>query len=223
MSFRDLPGTTICRFAPGDYLMRVGDPMAYVYYLEEGVVNREILTVTGMVVIGDVKMGGQGVASIIGLLTIFARTFDGVCHDDFVAGTACCCIRIPVGVCKAHIRAHPELMEEALVASIDYYGQAEAEYLKIGELTAPQQVCDFLLRYSRERDGGCFLPKVYNNGEITKFLGLHSVTVSRILNALRNEGVIAKTPMGWQILDREQLRSYRREEKKMVYDHKPST
>ena len=36
MLFRDLPGVTTCRFKQGEYLLRRGEPMPYVYYLKKG-------------------------------------------------------------------------------------------------------------------------------------------------------------------------------------------
>ena len=44
MLFRDLPGVTTCRFKQGEYLLRRGEPMPYVYYLKKGEVKREVLT-----------------------------------------------------------------------------------------------------------------------------------------------------------------------------------
>lgn len=41
MLFRDLPGVTTCRFKQGEYLLRRGEPMPYVYYLKKGEVKRE--------------------------------------------------------------------------------------------------------------------------------------------------------------------------------------
>lgn len=85
MLFRDLPGVTTCRFKQGEYLLRRGEPMPYVYYLKKGEVKREVLTPYGSEMINTIKVGGQITGSIVGLLEIYDSRFNGYCSDDFIA------------------------------------------------------------------------------------------------------------------------------------------
>ncbi len=75
MLFRDLPGVTTCRFKQGEYLLRRGEPMPYVYYLKKGEVKREVLTPYGSEMINTIKVGGQITGSIVGLLEIYDSRF----------------------------------------------------------------------------------------------------------------------------------------------------
>lgn len=47
MPFRDLPGVTQCSFKRGEVLIAAGELTEYVYYLQSGVVYRELLTDAG--------------------------------------------------------------------------------------------------------------------------------------------------------------------------------
>lgn len=114
MLFQGLPGVSVCRFKKGEYLMRRGEAMPYVYYLKKGEVKREVLSPYGSEMINTVKFGGQITASIIGLLTIYDSGFDGTCSDDFIAVTDCVCLRVPVEVCMQYLGEHPELLADAL-------------------------------------------------------------------------------------------------------------
>lgn len=218
MPFRDLPGVTTCRFRAREYILRRGEAMPYVYYLKRGEVNREVLTPYGSVMISNTKEGGKITGSIIGLLTIFDRNFDGIYSDDFVAATDCICYRIPVDVCKRYMRAHPALMEEAFVRAIDIYNELEAILASLQDLPAPQRVCDFLLRHSVATPDGPLLPKAFSNVEIGKHLAIHTVTVSRIISALRREGIVARTPEGLRICDPEALSDHLAGRRRMKYD-----
>lgn len=218
MPFHDLAGVTTCRFKAREYILRRGEAMPYVYYLKRGEVNREVLTPYGSMTINTTKEGVQITGSIIGLLTIFDRSFDGICSDDFVAATDCICYRIPVDVCKRYMRAHPALMEEAFVRAIDIYNELEAILASLQDLPAPQRVCDFLLRHSVATPDGPLLPKAFSNVEIGKHLAIHTVTVSRIISALRREGIVARTPEGLRILDPTALSEHLTGRRRMKYD-----
>lgn len=203
--FRDLPGVTTSRFKQGEYLLRRGEPMPYVYYLKKGEVKREVLTPYGSEMINTIKVGGQITGSIVGLLEIYDSHFDGYCSDDFIAIEECVCYRVPVEVCMRYLGEHPELLAEAL-------------FLNKRDLKAPQLVCEFLLTHGLERAEGLVLPKKFNNVEIAKHLSMHSVTVSRIMSALKREGVVVRTAEGWLLRDTEALHEYLDGTRKMKYD-----
>ena len=205
MLFRDLPGVTTSRFKQGEYLLRRGEPMPYVYYLKKGEVKREVLTPYGSEMINTIKVGGQITGSIVGLLEIYDSHFDGYCSDDFIAIEECVCYRVPVEVCMRYLGEHPELLAEAL-------------FLNKRDLKAPQLVCEFLLTHGLERAEGLVLPKKFNNVEIAKHLSMHSVTVSRIMSALKREGVVVRTAEGWLLRDTEALHEYLDGTRKMKYD-----
>ena len=218
MLFRDLPGVTTCRFKQGEYLLRRGEPMPYVYCLKKGEVKREVLTPYGSEMINPIKVGGQITGSIVGLLEIYDSHFDGYCSDDFIAIEECVCYRVPVEVCMRYLGEHPELLAEALTMAIDLFDVMEALLLNKRDLKAPQLVCEFLLTHGLERAEGLVLPKKFNNVEIAKYRSMHSVTGARLMSALKREGVVVRTAEGWLLRNTEALHEYLDGTRKMKYD-----
>lgn len=218
MPFCNLPGVTTCRFAPKEYLMRRDEPMPYVYYLRKGEVKREVLTPYGSELINTIKVEGQITGSIVGLMQIYSRNFNGTSSDDFIAITECVCCRVPVDVCKQYLGEHPELLAEALTMSIALFDEMEAFMTHRRDLHAPQLVSEFLLTHYVQSPIGPLLPKKFSNVEIAKYLSMHSVTVSRIMSVWRREAVLERIDEGWLLLDLDALRAYLNGERTMKYD-----
>lgn len=218
MPFRNLPGVTTCKFKQGEYLIRRGEPMLYVYYLKKGEVKREVLTPYGSAIVNTIKVGGQITGSIVGLMEIYDKRFDGYGVDDFIALTDCVCYRVPVETCMQYLGAHPELLAEALSVSIALFDELEALLTHKQDLRAPQLVCEFLLAHSIDTEAGRLLPKTFNNVEIAKYLSVHRVTVSRIMAVLKREGLIARTGEGWRLCDPAGLYDYVNGKRTMKYD-----
>ncbi len=223
MPFRDLPEVITCQFKPGDYLFRRGNPMPYVFYLKKGVVKRETITQYGEVIIHHTKESDQLTGSIVGLLYIFSKNFDGICTDDFIAVTDCICYRIPSAVCKKYILSHSDLTEELIEMVIELFDETEVYLDNKKALTATQYTCEFLSLHSEKIGNNRILPKKYTNVELSKYLGIHSVTVSRIINVLRKEGVIERTPEGLLIKNMKALQEYITGAKTMSYQYKRRT
>lgn len=77
---------------------------------------------------------------------------------------------------------------------------------------------EFLLTHGEAEPEGLLLPKKFNNVEIAKHLSMHSVTVSRILNALKREGVVERRAEGWLVCDCAALEEYLDGTRKIKYD-----
>lgn len=196
MPFRDLPGVTQCRFKRGEVLIAAGEPAEYVYYLQSGVVYRELLTDAGHESIMSLKTSNSVAASLVGILTLYRRRNPGISNYDFIAHTNCVCYRIPKDVCMEYLRNHSELLEEVLYIALDEYTRLMDLTLMKWESSVSVQLCKFLLEYSRDSEAGRVLSKKYSNIEISKFLSMHKVTVARVLRALKEQGCVERTNQG---------------------------
>ena len=87
MPFSHLPGVKRCYFKQGDYLIRMGQRMDYVYYLEKGIVSREMVSEHGARTFLSQKESGNLVQSIVGLLILYDQTDADVADNDFIAMT----------------------------------------------------------------------------------------------------------------------------------------
>ena len=65
-----------------------------------------------------------------------------------------------------------------------------------------------LLRQATASNDGLYLPKKLSNVSISHQIGVHQVTVAKIMSYLQKEAIIQRTPQGIQILDSQKLQAY---------------
>lgn len=214
MPFRDLPGVVECRFRKGDTIIYDGEEVKYIYYLQKGTVYREVITESGNESILSTKTGDSLVHSLVGILILY-RT--GLSNSNFIARTNCLCYRIPKDVCMKYLLDHPPLLEDLVRLAMSECGRMFELFQMKSEGSTSSLLCELILRNAEARDGGVFLQKKYTNVEIAKFLSVHKVTVARILRVLKEEGCVARTKNGLEILDETKLQAYANGEKELVY------
>lgn len=208
MPFRDLPGVTLCRFKRGDYLIRAGEQVEYVYYLLKGTVYRESVTDAGRERILSRKASGDIVQSLVGILILYRRPDTGVSSNDFIAHTNCACYRIPKDVCMEYLRRHPVLLEDVVRTATDEYMRLMMLFQAKDEGHVAGRLCSLLLERGRETEQGLLVSKKFTNVEMSKFLSVHKVTVARILRALKDEETVVRVPEGLILQKPEKLRQY---------------
>lgn len=208
MKFTDLPGIEPCFFKKGEILIADGDRVDHVYYLRKGTVYREIVTDTGIESILSCKEGGGLTDSLIGILLLYGTEAPYISGNNFVAGTDCYCLRIPVDTIKRYLYKRPELLEKLVGTAVHECGYLMTLYLGKTEVPAPAALCHWMLeRLEVDEAGRSYLPS-YHHDDIAKFLNLHKVTVSRIFSALRRDGVLEKNKQGFLVRDMKRLRAY---------------
>ena len=209
MPFRELPGVTPCRFRKGERIIKAGDPVEYVYYLVKGSVNREMVTNKGYESIFSCKRTADLADSLIGILTLYNKTYNSVSRYDFIARTDCQCYRIPKEECKQYLRNHPALLEEVLSHAVREHANVVDLFLARREGSGTARLCMLLLERAKpDAEGKLTVSKKLTNIEIGKLLSIHKVTVSRMLRALREEGTIEKTEQGIVILNELRMKQY---------------
>lgn len=217
MPFRDLPGVTLCRFKRGDYLIRAGEQVEYVYYLLKGTVYRESVTDAGRERILSSKASGDIVQSLVGILILYRRPDTGVSSNDFIAHTNCACYRIPKDVCMEYLRRRPALLEDVVRTAMDEYMRLMALFQVKEEGHVAGQLCNLLLERGRETEQGVLVSKKFTNVEMAKFLSVHKVTVARILRVLKEEGSVARTTEGLLLKNPEKLQQYAENKLELKY------
>lgn len=98
-----------------------------------------------------------------------------------------------------------------LSALASNYIELMAHFRQSLEESAGTRFCRLLLEAYMIRDGKKVLPKSLTFLEMSKYLGTHPVTVSRIVAILKKEGCIAKIDGRVTILDENRLRYYIKE------------
>ena len=218
MPFRDLPGVTQCRFKKGEKLIVAGEEIEYIYYLIKGTVYRELVTAKGYEGIFACKKSEDIADALVGILILYNKTGSVGSRYDFVAHTDCTCYRIPKDVCMEYLRDHPVLLERVLEHAMRELTKMTQLFLARREGTATTHLCFLLLRRAKETENGLLVSRKLTNVEISKLLNVHKVTISRMLRALREEGVIERTSEGILILQPDRLKQYAKNEAILEYE-----
>lgn len=217
MPFRNLPGVTLCRFKRGERLISAGEKIEFVYYLQKGIVYRELVTDSGHESILTSKTSDNIVQSLVGILILYQRLNPGYSQYDFIARTNCVCYRIPKEVCLEYLRQHSDLLEEVVRTALDEYSRLMQLFLAKREGCVAGRLCGFLLEQSQTIESDFILSPKYTNVEIAKFLSVHKVTVARILRVLKEEDVIIRTPQGLLLKKPYILQEYANNQRQLIY------
>lgn len=214
--FAGLPQAVLCHFKKGDYLIKQGDWVDYIYYVVEGICHGLAVTVNGLETIYYTKGDESIINSLVGVLMPFV---DQPSLTSFVAKTDCLCYRIPADVVMACLETRPDLLKELVTLAMNSY------YMVCGQLQIRQQrdavsaLTRFLLDKAQEKEN-LVVPSHYSNTDIGRFLGIHPVTTAKILKKLKEEKLIMRAKEGIVILNAQLLGEYATGEKKLSYRYR---
>ena len=203
MPFRDLPGAKLVHYKKGDILLASGEQLTHLFYLVEGVVNREIVTENGNETIVSIKTNESPIDALVGVILLY-RDSD-ISNSTFVAKTDCTCYLIPKESYLEVANKSPELL-------LDTIRLMTRETKRLTELYNSK-----LLDQSRPKDGQTIVPAYWNNLEIAKYLGIHTVTVSRILKILKQSGALKRSPQGLVLTDPAKIAAYAEHREQLNY------
>lgn len=171
-----------------------------VYYLLEG-----ICSLTGYSVNGQEKVLLYHTAeSLIGFNPYVAGTDSGYFSYSgpvLLTRTKCRLYRIPVAVFRQYLDTSLEFNQYMVHLLSKTYHRTLAHFKQLQEEASVTVVCRFLLSLCTETPDGLILPRFFTHDEISKYLGVHLVTVSRIMSRLQKSGYITRIPTGLLIQD----------------------
>lgn len=215
MELLQLPGVTYCEFEKNACIIRQGERVDAVYYLLSGTCYRKAVTEKGDEIVYGVKESNSSfVQSLMGVLILYS---DGISMHNFCAQSKCCCYKIPKDIFFEYVKDKPEILTQLLyMAMKELRTLAGAFQARQGGKVA-NQLCGLLLKKARRSLENQLIFKDCSNMEISQFLGVHKVTVARILRVLRDEGIIGRRKEGLVILDERRLTYYANQEKNIDY------
>ena len=202
-------------FSKGSYIARQGEAVEYIYYLAEGCCVRNNFTVKGDEVIYEERFGGPEVSSLIGALTLYCPVI--IHQTNFIAKSTCLCHKIYYKDFLEFLSLYPSVLHELLRMSMSSYQNLNANFYAKQRGQAPCRVCSFLLENVKSFGGNYILDKRFSISEIARYLGMHRITVNKIILALCAKGCCKYTDMGLLISDRALLQDYANGDIKLVY------
>ena len=215
MPFRHLPGAKLCHFQKGDILLASGDALEYLYYLVEGAVNRTITTENGNETIVTIKTTETPVDALVGVVLLYRE--NEVSNSTFVAQTDCTCYQIPKESYREVANQSPELLLATIRLLTKETSRLTELYTSKREGDAASRLCALLLKQGRKHEEKLIVPPYWSNLEIAKYLGIHSVTVSRILKILKRDGCLRRESSGLILLDPVKITAYAQHREHLNY------
>ena len=214
LDFTKLDGAKKVLFKKDDIIIEQDEHLEFIYYLSEGLIYRTVLDEKGDITIYDTKSGDNWLRSALGILYLFN---EGVAYTNFIAKTDCVCYKIPKDIVMDIIKKDPEILYDLVEIAMDFYNKTIVLLQKKREKSTVKALCQFLLDQAEYKNNKLAVRKACTNAEISRFLGVHQVTASRIIKCLKDEGIIVRCANGLTILDQVKLIEYANGDRKMKY------
>lgn len=202
-------------FQKGSFIARQGQPVDYVYYLSSGICMRTSFTPKGDEIIYDMRTADRSVSCLLGALTLYCPK--DILNTNFIAKTTCICHKIPRDDFRAFLYAYPEVLHELMYLAMERYECLDKNFHSKQKGYLANRVCSFLMENLVEKDDKLWLNKRFSNSEISKYLGVHRVTIIKILKRLENDGLIRRSPDGLEIIDPKHLQTYANDQEILSY------
>lgn len=176
-----------CKIKAGSYIVREGEDLQYLYWLLQGECVRKIFTYKGREFLLGTKASQNSVDSILGLFIIYNGE-NGVSHSNLIAKNDCECYRIPKIIFVEHVNNNPEILLEILYFASRERRKIIQTFLSMQEGNSTQVLCKLLIERLSSRK--TFVK--FTNVDIANTLGIHRITVGKIVNFLVAEDIIEK-------------------------------
>lgn len=214
IDFTKILGATEVYLKKGDTISLQDTPVENVHYLKKGIVQSTSVSETGEIIISEERTENQGIDSAINIVCLFNG---GTCTANFVAKTECICYRIPKEAVIEAVRKDSDTLFQLVENAARKYNRTLSMLLNGQTKDAVCRLCEFLLAKVECKEDILCVPKRYTNAEISRFLGVHQVTASRIIKALKDEKVLCREKGCLIILDERKLRQYAEGKMKLIY------
>lgn len=173
------------------------------------------ITEKGDEIVYGIKEPSQSIGAILGVLILFG---DGFTNNRFVAKINCCCYKIPKQIFLDYVSDKPDILVQLLNMAMMEYRKIYLTFQARQEGKIGNWLCALLLNNAKNVDGRLWVNKTYsNNAEISRHLGIHKVTVAKIIKKLKADGVINKSKQGIEIIDQHQLTKYAKSDCSFAY------
>lgn len=193
-------------------LDRVND---YVFCIEEGLCALLSITKDGEEKIYNYFSSGN----IINFTPAYLSAPPTTANTAFYmyARTNCVVYEIPYKTFYTLLSDHPELNRYIMSLFASHFSEILGHFHFMQEASVPSRLCKTLLDFSHTTAGVRMVDRHFNYVELGKYLGVHTVTISRIMRMLKQEGAITKEGHAIVILDADLLGAYVNETRTLSY------
>ena len=192
----------ILEFPAGAKIISLDEPLIYNYYLQSGICARTNPTANGE----DLIMQYLHAGDMIGL---FLQQFGKTAVSQFEARKSCRCIRIPYEAVQEKVRSDSALCYDLLqltVWDLDFWAVSYLTKTLGGGISILSLA--LLDQARKQSDGSWLIDPMFTNVELSAYCGLHTVSISRLMRQLTQEGILERTREGILLYNPEKLADY---------------
>lgn len=193
-------------------LDRIND---YVYCLEEGLCALISITKSGEEKIYHYFPSGHIINFTPAYLTLPPNAASATFY--MYAKTDCRIYEITYQNFYKLLSENPHLNRYIMSSFANYFSNVLSHFHFMQEASTPSRLCKTLLDFSYCCGTRCIVHKHFNYVELSKYLGVHTVTISRIMRSLKQVGAIEKDGHCIVIKDKALLEEYMQETKTLSY------
>lgn len=183
-----------------------------IYYLEEGIVALTDLMEDGDERVYRYHKRGEllGIFKLYNQIPCLKNSPQHTVCDIYnsVTKTDCVVYRLDPEVVLRFLYQNPEMLIEQIRMTGKVNINHSFRYSRMLKNRTPNILCEVMLEFSRETDGVLQLDPYFSNAEIARYMGIHVVTVGKILKQLKAEKLIDRKDGRIVILDRPGMEAY---------------
>ena len=202
-------------FQKKENIITQGTKVEYVYFLVHGICVRNALTEKGDEIVYDMRSANHTVYSLLGAVSYYLP--DQRYATNFTAKTHCICHQVPIGKFIEFLNSNPSVMHDLLRLALDRYNFINQNFQSKQKQSTANRLCSFLAENLYEQNKQYYVKEHLTNTEISRYLGVHRVTIVKIMQALIAEEIVEKTSHGLLIKDLDSLLVYARDEDILKY------
>lgn len=174
-----------------------------------------MITPKGNTIIYEIKEPDNSFSCLIGVLTLYNQS--AFSNYTFMARTTCECLCIPAADFIEWAADKADVQNELLCLAVAAHAELSQAYQFHQEGRIANRLCSILAGCCTFRDHEWRIEKKYSFSELASMLGVHAVTVSRIIRYLCEEQVLSKTPDGLRVMDMDKLMQYASDSETLAY------
>lgn len=177
----------------------------YVYFLEQGICALTSTSSDGREHIYQYFLPGD----FICFTSAFNRKYPDEVFLAFamMAKADCVLCQIPYGLFCGYVEEHPVLYRWLFEKAVTHYDNALRHSYSLQEGDNFLSLCQALSELAAKQDSYYVLQKEISYGELANYLGIHTITVTRLMARLKEMGIVKKNGHQTVILDMNQLKA----------------
>lgn len=192
----------VLHFKRGEKILTLGECFSDYYYLRSGICARINPTSDGEEIIMQYLHSGD-------MIGLGLKSFSDESISEFVARTDCEVYQIPIEDVEYRLQNEVKFCYEMYQKKLQDLEFWETSYLAETLGGGISVLCLVLYAQAKKYDSTSYLvDSMFTNMELSKYCGVHPVSISRFMTQLHHEGILERKKDGIHIYDRDRLYTY---------------